>query len=410
MPTPKPHKNSDGTISWRVRFRIGGRGTNPVHRTFSDIGPADWFCNLIDQLGPAEAARILDERQGVAAGPTRLWTLTDWCNHYIDHLSGVTDGTRGRYRGYVKRDLGKLAQLPLEVVDKDRVRAWVNELEKAPGRKEGTTASGKTIKNKHGFLSGALSAAVEAKLIDANPCRGVRLPSTEREEMTFLTHDEYHRFLSCVPAYWRPLVMTLFTTGVRWGEASALKVGDVDLNDAYMRISRAWKETESGAAHATGAPKSSAGRRTVALAPEVVAALKPLVEGRPADAWLFVGKRGGVVRQQTFHDMVWYPSVRLANGEEAKRDRGRRPGRMVDEDGTTLKPLPKSKQIGKRPRVHDARHTNASWLLARGVPPTVVQDHLGHESFATTDKLYRHLMPSAREEVRSAISAALTVG
>lgn len=407
MPTSKPHTNSDGTISWRVRFRIGGRSTNPVHRTFGDIGAADWFCGLIDQLGTAEAARILDERQA-AAGPTKLWTVAEWCTHYIEHLSGVTDGTRGRYRGYVKRDLGKLAQLPLEVVDKERIRAWVNELEKLPGRKKGTTMSGKTIKNKHGFLSGALTGAVEAGLIKANPCRGVRLPRTERDEMTFLTHDEYHRFLACVPAYWRPLVMTLFTTGLRWGEATALKVGDIDLNDAYLRVARAWKETESGAVHVTGAPKSAAGRRIVALAPEVVAALKPLVDGRPGDAWLFVGKLGGVVRQQTFHDMVWYPSVRLANGEPAKRDRGKRPGAMLDEQGNKLEPLPKAKWIGKWPRVHDARHTCASWLLGKNVPPTVVQDMLGHESFATTDKLYRHLMPSSRDEVRSAISAALT--
>jgi integrase len=106
--------------------------------------------------------------------------------------------------------------------------------------------------------------------------------------------------------------------------------------------------------------------------------------------------------------MVWYPAVRLANGEPAKRDRGKRPGAMLDDQGNKLEPLPKSKWIGKRPRVHDARHTCASWLLAKNVPPTVVQDMLGHESFATTDKLYRHLMPSSRDEVRSAISAALT--
>lgn len=32
------------------------------------------------------------------------------------------------------------------------------------------------------------------------------------------------------------------------------------------------------------------------------------------------------------------------------------------------------------PRIHDLRHTNASWLIHAGIPLPVISDHLGHES------------------------------
>ena len=40
----------------------------------------------------------------------------------------------------------------------------------------------------------------------------------------------------------------------------------------------------------------------------------------------------------------------------------------------------KDKDLTKRPRPHDLRHTNAGWLIQAGVPLTVIQRHLGHES------------------------------
>ena len=48
-------------------------------------------------------------------------------------------------------------------------------------------ASGKTIANKHGFLSSALNAAVKAGHIGANPAVGQRLPRTERADMVVLS-------------------------------------------------------------------------------------------------------------------------------------------------------------------------------------------------------------------------------
>ncbi|WOC11975.1 hypothetical protein MP11Mi_10560 [Gordonia sp. MP11Mi] len=47
--------------------------------------------------------------------------------------------------------------------------------------------SGKTIQNKHAFLSGALKAAAVAGKIGRNPCDGQRISRTEKREMVFLS-------------------------------------------------------------------------------------------------------------------------------------------------------------------------------------------------------------------------------
>ena len=400
MPTPRIRVAGDGTPTWQVRFRTGGRGTPETSRTFTDDGRAIWFCDLIAKLGAAEAVRILDKRIAAVGDPRESWTVKTWCEQYVDNKSGITAGTRGNYRSYIRNDLGKLAELPLEAVDQDAVAAWVNKQEKA-----GSTA--KTIKNKHGFISGAFRAAVDRKLMPSNPCHGVRLPSSTRRAMTFLTHDEYRVFLGCFDPHWQPLVATLFATGARWSEATALRVSDVDVSEGTLSIERAWKRPEkAGQPWTIGPPKSQKSVRRLVLASETIEILKPLVIGREPDELIFVNRLGNRVQINTFRQVTWNPAVNLANGQPARLETDKRVGKILGPDGEPIEPL--EKPLGKKPRVHDSRHTCASWLLAAGVPATDVQEHMGHESLETTIKLYRHAMPSAGEQIRAAISSAVS--
>ena len=71
--------------------------------------------------------------------------------------------------------------------------------------------------------------------------------------------------------------------------------------------------------------------------------------------------------------------------------------------------LVRAKEAGltKKPRVHDLRHTNASWLIQAGMPLTVVQRHLGHESIQTTSDRYGHLDRKASRVVADVVGKAL---
>ncbi len=397
MRRPTLHVAKGGEETWKVRYRdAGGHQTSETFHGRRAQQEAKEFSRWMSDYGVDQALELLATRDGERRG----YTVAEWCEYHIDALSGVQADTLTRYRGYVANDLGDFGRLPLDGVTHEAVSAWVNKLAKTTNPRTGKPTSGKTIKNKHGFLSAAFARAVTKGLIASNPCKGTRLPRTEQEPMTFLTHEEYLDLLGCFTMHWQPLVTFLFSTGLRWGEATALRVGDVDLERGTVTVTRAWKRDRT-----IGPPKSRKSRRTVALSPEVVDVLEPLVGKRPADAWLFINQQGGPVRHATFHDNAWLPAVRLANGEDAQKAGAKRVARRRDGEGKIIAPL--GSPIGKRPRIHDARHSNASWLLAAGVPINYVQAHLGHESITTTVDRYGHVMPAAQVAIRSAISGAL---
>jgi len=383
----EPYVTSRGEARFKVRFWLDDRQTS---KTFTAERGAREFSQLLDTVGPANAVAILAERHDA---PTGVPTLAAFAARHVDELTGVGDDYRRRCRRVITNDLAELGARPVTAITVGAVKAWVNAL-------EASGLSGKTIRNKHGFLSSVMRHAVADGLVPSNPCEGTRLPSTIAEPMTFLSPDEYARFIGYFTPRWQPFVAALFGTGARFSELTALTVADVDLAQGAVRITKAWKDN----GRHVGPPKSRRSVRTLSLAPETIEALRPLVEGQPGSALVFTNQVGRPVRLQTFHDNVWRPAVRLANGETARE--GKRVGRRRDADGREI--LPATVPLGKRPRVHDARHSCASWLLAAGAPLNVVQDHMGHESIVTTTKTYGHLLPSARQAVSTALSLALT--
>ncbi|HZT11954.1 MAG TPA: tyrosine-type recombinase/integrase, partial [Candidatus Baltobacteraceae bacterium] len=62
----------------------------------------------------------------------------------------------------------------------------------------------------------------------------------------------------------------------------------------------------------------------------------------------------------------------------------------------------------ERVRLHDLRHTCASWLLNRGTDVRTVAAILGHSSATTTLSMYAHVMPGAEAAAvqRIALEAA----
>lgn len=365
MITPEAYTTSRGEARWKVRYREGRTARS---KTFTDARGAQQFARLIDTLGPAGAVEVLAERNGAAADGVP--TLTAWADHYIEHLTGVTEGTRSRYR-LIVRQLGPMAHLPLDAITPDSIKRWVNRM-----TAEGL--AGKTMANRHGFLSGLFKAAVHAGHIASSPCEGTRLPKTERQEMCFLLPGEFATLLAHVRPDAQDLVACLPSTGLRWGEVSALQARDVDLDAGTLTVSRAWKWTDSKV-RTLGPPKTQRSRRTIALPTQTLDILARLLRDRSGEDFLFVNSAGRPWTGSRFHEAVWQPAVKAAAPE-----------------------------LGKRPRVHDMRHTCASWMIRAGVPLPVIQRHLGHESIQTTIDRYGHMEPAHLAMAATALSGAMT--
>jgi integrase len=175
--------------------------------------------------------------------------------------------------------------------------------------------------------------------------------------------------------------MFLAGTGLRWGEATALRWRDVNLagDPPTVRVEHAWKQDGHGAV-VLGPPKSPRSRRTVSLWPEIVASLPP--RGKPGDL-VFQAPQGGMIWHGRFASDVWKPAIAAANDPEL------------------------GAPIGKEPNPHDLRHTHASWLIAGGAPLPYVQARLGHESIQTTVGTYGHLVPDAHHEMARIAAVAM---
>jgi site-specific recombinase XerD len=106
-------------------------------------------------------------------------------------------------------------------------------------------------------LSAALDHAVRSGRIRANPARGLGLPRVQRRDYIFLTNDQLHE-LAAATGPWRVFVLLLGYTGLRWGEATALRVRDIDLGRRRIDVRRAF--ADAGGHIVVGTPKSHQSR------------------------------------------------------------------------------------------------------------------------------------------------------
>jgi integrase len=359
MASIRKRLRADGSTGYSVVYRMDGTQTSV---TLPTLKACEKLRDLIGSVGARRAMQIWEippTKRALFPGGPETMTLAQWLAVYIETLTGAEQYTIRRYTSYTTRDINPhLGSIPVQELSRDDVSRWVNLMSRSG-------SSGKTVKNKHGFLSAALNEAARRGLIAANPCQGHRLPRWDRQEMAFLTAAEYATLRAAITPYWRPFVEFLVTSGCRFSEATALKPTDIDRLANTVRISKARKYDGE-----IGQPKTEKSRRTINVPTQVLDALDYSRE------WLFVNRRGNPVNIHTFHYSVWRPALLKAN-------------------------------LDKHVRVHDLRHTCASWMIQAGVSESVVQEHLGHESIKTTTAMYRHLDRRSFEGAAAAIQGYL---
>jgi integrase len=105
------------------------------------------------------------------------------------------------------------------------------------------------------------------------------------------------------------LVLLATFSSLRWGEVTALRRRDLDLDARTVRIRAVYIERSTGEM-LLGPPKSQAGRRIVgvpeAIVPALRAHLAAFAEDEPS-ALIFPGAKGGPIRRGNFNKMSAWP-------------------------------------------------------------------------------------------------------
>lgn len=198
-------------------------------------------------------------------------------------------------------------------VDTPAVRAFLAKMSDA-GSAVGTQRAARKV------LRLVLGTAIEGNAIKHNPCDGVRLARSQREEMVCLTLDEVHALADAMrrPEYGL-LVRFVTLTGLRAGEVGALRIGRLDLLRGRVDVVEAVSEvTGHGLVYG---PIKTYERRSVPIPRAMCDELGAYLASRPADpdAFVFTAPDGGPLRHHNFYARHFRPAVVAAGLPERMR-------------------------------------------------------------------------------------------
>ncbi|MFD9503937.1 tyrosine-type recombinase/integrase [Streptomyces sp. NPDC060035] len=275
-----------------------------------------------------------------------------------------------------------LGQRPLASFNPTHVRLWIRALEDAglsPAYRRGIFAHVSTV----------FTAAVEDRLIRANPCgaRSVKAPRLDPRKVKPWSADRVMAVRAALPDRYRALVEPAAGCGLRQGEVFGLAVDDVDPIGGVLHVVRQVKLLH---ARPVFAPPKGGKERDVPLPDSVARALTAHSKTHPAAEitlpWktlngplvtarlIFSSPEGLSLNRNRFNHRVWKPALRAA-AVPASRDSG----------------------------THALRHFYASVLLDAGESIKALSEFLGHHDPGFTLRTYTHLMPASETRTRTAV-------
>jgi integrase len=357
MSSIRTKKLSSGRSAFQVRWRdpSGREKTKQFARKIDARNFAKTIDHQLvtgDYIDPRAAKTTLDE-----------W----WCEWWPAAAPSLRSSTRDRdertYRNHLQPRFGDTPIGRIEHMEiAGLVTALSNEKRLSPS----------TVHKCHQVLAKCLDAAVASRRLRFNPADGVSLPRIEQEEVRFLSPREISVLASTIDPRYRALVLFLANTGLRIGEAAALRWGQVDMLRRHIEVLETAVEVRGGII--LNPPKTRAGRRRVPMPTHVCEALGATTSPNPdPEALVFPSPQGAMLRVNAFRRRFWVPA-RKASG---------------------LKGL----------RIHDLRHTAVALWIAAGATPNEIASWAGHTSVSVVLDRYGHFFDISADRVTSALDA-----
>lgn len=349
-------------IAWRARYN--GPDLVRYPRQFGDkLAAETWLVEerkLIDrgEWRPPHLRDVAVERL----------TLSEWAAEYVESRT-LAPSTYRNYtrmvRVYVDLSIGRKYLDEVTVADVSawhaRVKADLRARAKKAGRKDGD-GSGEASQV-YKFVSGVFKGALARGLIDASPARVVGGGRYRRSRQpVVLSSAEVRALAEALPEKYRALADLLSWTGLRIGEARALRRRDVDVRDparASVSVAQNVSQGGKGVGVVVGAVKTEASNRTVAIPEELAVILADHLArfAKPGrDGLVFPGRSGGVIPEATWR-YAWTKARTTAGLADVK--------------------------------THDLRHTSLTVAARVGATTAELMHRAGH-SEARVAMIYQH--------------------
>ncbi|GAB2646038.1 tyrosine-type recombinase/integrase [Gordonia jinhuaensis] len=335
---------------WEVRYRKP-TGQQTRKRGFGTKAAATSFLHAVES----------DKAAGTYVDPTRgKVTVSEWSARWLEGKANLAPSTRSRYESIIETHIAPtLGRLPVAKVRHVDVQKWVS----------GQECSAASVVKHHRVLSQILELAVRDGRIPSNPAKGVNLPRVKHAKRRYLTAAQVEE-LAVAAGPWRPLVLLLAYTGLRWGEMAALRVQDIDMLRRRVHVTRS--VTLVYGQFVWGDPKDHE-QRWVPIPRSVANELGGFLAGKGRESLVFTGeRRGNPLRVKVARKSWWDDAVVASRCPE-----------------------------GFTP--HELRHTAASLAISAGASVLGVQRMLGHAKASMTLDVYSDLFDTDLEAVAESL-------
>jgi integrase len=342
-------------------------------------------------------AVLADAAKGEHVDPSRQ-QLGAYLAEWLDGLR-LAPSTVASYRKNIRLHVQPyIGAVPLASLTTARIDSLYRQLERS-GRadhRQGEGLSARTVRYIHTILSAALGAAVKAHRLPRNPAAEAAPPSAKEAkppEMHPWTAAQLSAFLAWTAenSPLHPLWFLYAYTGMRRGEALALRWRDIDLGAGTVSVRRSVgviRNRGQGATVAEGPTKTNK-PRVVDLDAATVAVLRAWFKARGSMALQLV-QAGALVFGD--HEGRHLHPERVSRTFKATVERCRKAL------GAAAPPMI---------RLHDLRHTHATILLADRENVKVVSERLGHASVTVTLTVYAHVMPGNQRQAADRFAALI---
>lgn len=196
-----------------------------------------------------------------------------------------------------------------------------------------------------------------------------------KKEMQFFTYEEFQKFISVIEEFeYKTFFEVLYYLGLRQGEACSLTWSDIDFNKKEVSINKTITTKLRGQLYTISSPKTKKSNRILPIPKKLLESLKTM--------------KNNAKKKKYFKESWFVFGDELPFRETTIQVRKNKYCKLAG-----------VKQI----RIHDFRHSCASFLIQNGASIVLVSKYLGHSKISITLDTYTHLYENELKKVSNLI-------